>query len=177
MKYSISDIAWDTNDDEEMYRFLNEMGYDGVEIAPPHIFGENPYEKKEEAKQLRRRLAEEYNLCVSSMQSIWFGRKEGLFEGEEQRMLLLEYTKRAIEFAKLLGCGNLVFGSPKNRNLKKADDYKYALEFFTVLGEYATDNGTVLSMEANPTIYNTNFINTTAQAVVRVSHLLVVRAL
>lgn len=164
MKASISNIAWDTEQDNEMYAFLSAAGYDGVEIAPPHIFGEDPYERKNEAAEVRKRLKEVYNLEISSMQSIWFGRSEKLFEDSAQREVLLDYTKRAIEFANILGCRNLVFGSPKNRNIVSETDYEVALDFFRTLGEYAWQNETVLAMEANPAIYHTNFINSTKQA-------------
>lgn len=50
-----------------------------------------------------------------SMQSIWYGRTEKLFGTEEERNLLLDYTKSAVDFAAAIGCKNLVFGCPKNR--------------------------------------------------------------
>ncbi|MEG0092419.1 MAG: TIM barrel protein, partial [Oscillospiraceae bacterium] len=39
-----------------------------------------------------------------------------------------------------------------------------AVNFFKELGEYALCHNTVLALEANPAIYNTNFLNTTAEA-------------
>ena len=43
-------------------------------------------------------------------------------------------------------------------------DVNIAIDFFRELGEYAKEKGTVIGMEANPTIYNTNFINDTKAA-------------
>ena len=39
-----------------------------------------------------------------------------------------------------------------------------SFEFFHSLGDYAFKHETCIGMEANPTIYNTNFVNTTSEA-------------
>lgn len=164
MKVSISNIAWEQKSDEEMYLFLKDSGADGLEIAPTRVFSENPYGKIEDAKTYQKRMSEQYGLEISSMQSIWFGRNENIFADERQREILIEYTKRAFEFANVLHCKNLVFGCPKNRNINSEDDLKIAMEFFSKLGEFAQKEDTVLALEANPPIYNTNFLNTTREA-------------
>lgn len=164
MKVSISNIAWEQKFDEEMYLFLKDSGADGIEIAPTRIFPEEPYERIADAKAYRKRMSEQYGLEISSMQSIWFGRNENIFEGEKQRAILTEYTRRAFEFANALHCRNLVFGCPRNRNINSEDDFKIAIEFFSKLGELAEEENTVLALEANPPIYHTNFLNTTREA-------------
>lgn len=163
MKISISNIAWGQENDEEMYQFMQNSKVDGIEIAPTRIFPENPYEKITEAKEYRKRMSEQYGLEISSMQSIWYGRNEKIFEDEKQRESLIEYTKRAFAFANALQCNNLVFGCPRNRNINSEDDLEVAIEFFGKLGELAEQENTVLALEANPPIYNTNFMNTTRE--------------
>ena len=189
MRLSISNIAWDLADDEKVYEMMKTFGYSGLEIAPTRIFPEDPYEHIDEARRWRNDLYDRYGFTISSMQSIWYGRQEKLFGNEGEREALLEYTKKAIDFAEAVECGNLVFGCPKNRVIpdgqenrtkgpmvrdgmenirenKSAEAYMgIATEFFSELGNYAHQHGTVLAMEANPAIYNTNFINTTAEAV------------
>ena len=39
-----------------------------------------------------------------------------------------------------------------------------AISFFKKIGDYAAEHGAVVGMEANPTIYNTNYINDTMSA-------------
>lgn len=170
MKLSISNIAWDNKYDEQMYHYLKDNHISGIEIAPTRIFQERPYEHLEAAQKFSQNLQDNYNLTVSSIQSIWYGRAERLFGSEEERLSLLNYSKKAVCFAQALGCKNLVFGCPKNRRLLEASDYDTALSFFYELGEYAAKKNTVLSMEANPTIYNTNFINTTEEAIKIIKH-------
>ncbi|MBP3701615.1 MAG: sugar phosphate isomerase/epimerase, partial [Lachnospiraceae bacterium] len=144
-------------------------GFHGVEIAPTRIFPEHPYDCLKEAKAWSRNLYEVYGLTIPSMQSIWYGRTEKLFGTETERQMLMDYTKRAIDFAAAIQCKNLVFGSPKNRVIlpgMEAEQVKeIEMAFFGELGDYAAQNDTVLSMEANPPIYQTNYINGTKDAI------------
>lgn len=166
MKISISNIAWNADDDKKMYQFLADKKIDGVEIAPTRIIPNNPYQNNLAAKSIQKQLFTQYNLEISSMQSILFGREEKLFGTKKERIILIEYLKQAINFAKSINCKNLVFGSPKNRivnNIK--EEYQIAINFFKELGDYAFSQGTILSIEANPIIYGTNFINLTSEAI------------
>lgn len=172
MKLSISNIGWETEYNEQVYRLMKTYGFSGVEIAPAIWVSEKPYEADsvEKAKNIAAKLKEEYGFVVPSMQSILFGRQEKIFEDEEGRNALFDYMKQALDYASAIGCKNLVFGCPRNRSIP--DDLLCneaavdAIErgFFKKLGEYAAKVSTVLAMEANPPIYNTNYMNGTAQA-------------
>ena len=164
MQLSISNIGWEAALDHEVYKRMQQYRYSGLEIAPTRIFPENPYEQLEKAKGWSESLNREYGFCVPSMQSIWFGRSEMLFGSSGERKILLDYTKKAIDFATAIGCKNLVFGCPRNRNLPQNVSPEIALSFFRDLGEYAYAKGTVIGMEANPPIYHTNYINDTLSA-------------
>ena len=164
MKLSISNIGFDINDDEEMMKYLSSHGMD-LEIAPTRFVGENPYEDLEASSRKSKELMDKYHIKISSMQSIWYGIKENIFESEEVREKLINYTKKAIDFAVSVGCSNLVFGSPKNRNMTKDTDYNIALDFFKEIGLYAQEKNVVIAIEPNPVIYNTNFLNYTLDAI------------
>lgn len=61
-----------------------------------------------------------------------------------------------------------MFGSPKNRALPDVSDrslWEQGIDFFRELGSYAREKNTAVGMEANPAIYDTNYINTTQEAV------------
>lgn len=166
IKLSISNIAWPADHDAEMYQFLNSNGFKGLEIAPTRIFPESPYEKLEEAKQFAEQLVADFGLVIPSMQSIWYGHQEKIFGTKEERRILINYTKKAIDFAEVIGCKNLVFGNPRNRDTEDvAGNYPTAIEFFKEIGDYALEHNTIVAIEANPVIYNTHFLNTTEQAV------------
>jgi|LSQX01.1.fsa_nt_gb sugar phosphate isomerase/epimerase len=165
MELSISNIAWSGEEDFNVYKLMEKYGFTGLEIAPTRFFPHNPYDYCKEAGKLVASIKNQYDLKVSSMQSILYGRNERIFESEQDRNSVIDYLFKAIDFAVAMGCGNLVFGSPKNRCIKDNNDYKKAVDFFEVVGNYAFHKGTVVSIEPNPQIYGTNFINTTAEAV------------
>lgn len=165
MKLAISNIAWSDENDDKIYGMMKKNGFCGLEIAPTRIFSEKPYEKLEQAEKWYMELSENYGFEIPSMQSIWFGRQEKIFGSNEERAALLDYTKKAIDFAESIKCHNLVFGCPKNRNVPEGADKSIAVPFFRELGEYALKRHTVVGMEANPPIYNTNYINDTASAI------------
>lgn len=165
IKAAISNIAWSKECDENIFEILRKEEFQAIEIAPTRIISEKPYEHLQEAKEFAQSLKTKYGLDICSIQSIWYGRNENMFNSKEEREILYEHTKKAILFSETVNAGNLVFGCPKNRCIKKESDYNVAVEFFKKLGDYALKHNTVLAIEANPIIYNTNFINTTMQAV------------
>lgn len=164
MKLSISNIAWAAEYDDAMYSFLSEQHFDGIEIAPTRIFPSNPYERLKDAARFAQNLKEKHNLAISSIQSLWYKRTENIFASAEERSFLLDYTKKAVLFANAMGCGNLVFGSPRNRNMPSEDSLPDAMSFFKELGNFANKNDAVIAFEPVPPSYNTNFINSTQEA-------------
>lgn len=164
MKLSISNIAWLPEQDRQVYEIMKKNGFSGLEIAPTRIFPERPYDHLSDAAKWAEDLKAQYGFSVPSMQSIWYGVKERIFGSENERTCLTDYTKKAIAFAQATGCRNLVFGCPRNRRLPDGADPEAAVSFFRELAEHALLHDTVIAMEANPPIYNTNYINTTPQA-------------
>ena len=167
MKLSASNIAWGFEHDAEMFALLQSLGFHGLEIAPTRLFPNAPYDQLDEARAYAAALREQYGLAVSSMQSILFGVPQNLFASPEDRAFLLSYLQKACGFAEALGCGNLVFGCPKNRNIETPEQpgqHDIALAFFAELADCAAQHNTVISLEPNPVIYGTNFLNTTEEA-------------
>ena len=166
MKLSISNIAWAAEHDAEMYQYLNNAGFNGLEIAPTRIYPDDPYDKLSEAKEWAAELKKRYGLDIPSMQSIWYGHTEKIFGDKDDRQILIDYTKKAVLFAESIGCGNLVFGNPKNRDTEDVVAIiPIAIDFFKEIGDFAAEHNTVIALEPNPTIYNTRFLNYTEQAV------------
>ena len=168
MNLSISNIAWSQIYDDDMYNFLSKHKINGLEIAPTRIFPNEPYEDLEKAILFSKMLKNSYGLSVSSMQSIWYGVTESIFGSDDSRQFLVAHTEKAVDFAVAVGCTNLVFGCPKNRNVHsdmEPDVYlPIVCDFFNRIGSYAAKYGVCISIEPNPPIYNTNFINTTLEA-------------
>lgn len=164
MKLAISNIAWEACDDTRVYELMEKYGYSGLEIAPTRIFPKHPYHMLKEAEEWAEKLFANYGFCIPSMQSIWYGREEKLFGTGEEKQVLISYTKKAIDFAHVIDCKNLVFGCPVNRLFPQGAKQKTGVDFFKEAGDYAFSKGTVIGMEANPALYHTNYINTTQSA-------------
>ena len=77
--------------------------------------------------------------------------------------MLLEYTKRAIRFADAIECRNIVFGCPRNRVIKNDGEKHIVEEFLLKCAEESAKYGIVIAVEANPPIYQTNYLNSTYQ--------------
>lgn len=164
MKLSASNIGWAHAQDGEVYATLKAAGFTGLEIAPTRIFESEPYAKLGDARAFARNLQAQHGLEICSMQSIWFGCVQRLFKNAQEREFLLQHTKKAVLFAEACGCKNLVFGSPKNRNIGEGETSAGAAEFFGEIATFAHAHSTVIAMEANPALYGTNYICTTAEA-------------
>lgn len=165
MKLSISNIAWDVSMDETVYSLMKNYGFVGLEIAPTKVFANEPYTHIDEAVKWKNLINVRYNFEISSMQSICYGKTENIFAGNKDRESLLKHMEKVILFAEAIGCGNIVFGCPKNRNNPNSEDECIVNPFFSEMADYAQLHGTVIGMEANPAIYNTNYINTTESAI------------
>lgn len=164
LKLAISDIGWHEKQDTVVYKIMQRYSFTGLEIAPTRILPDRPYDRLKEIGTWAEGVKRDWGFDIISMQSIWFGRQENLFGSAEERMSLIDYTKKAIDFAATIGCKNLVFGCPRNRMLPKGADPGTGITFFKEIGNFAAEKGTAIGMEANPPIYNTNYINDTASA-------------
>lgn len=167
MKLAVSQIAYAPEDELQALATLQSLGFTGLEVAPPRIAGPEPYNSPEKAAAFSLEAQTGFGLYICSMQSIWFGQTGNMFGPERQQ--LLQYTKQAIAFAQAMGCPNLVFGNPKNRMLPQGENGGTAVSFFKELGDFAARHGCVLALEANPPVYGTNFMNTTADALAMVN--------
>lgn len=164
MKMSVSNIAWDKSNDEFMYKYLADNRFDGLEIAPTRLIEDSPYDNIDDTILITDNLKNKFGLDISSMQSIWFGRSEKIFEDINERKDMINYTKKAINYAEAIRCPNLVFGCPRNRNIDDINKLDIAINFFSEIGDYAYKHNTKIALEPNPVIYNTNFLNTTEEA-------------
>ena len=143
MKYAISNIAWSPEEDERMYEFLGERRM-GLEIAPTRIFPWEesdsmgrifgPYDHIREAGNWAKDLYNYYGVKAVSMQSILNGIDYNIFGEETENRSLIQYMKKAIDFAVAVKCRNLVFGCPLNRKIPAGYDLakagKVSVDFF-----------------------------------------------
>ena len=171
MKLAISNIAWKPFEAEKVYSIMKTNGLYHLEVAPSLIVNSPQPNKVPVSKiiEVKKNLEMNHGLSVISMQSLLFGQKDlFLFRDSESRKRLINHMKCTIDFAHNIGARNLVFGSPKNRwieGLSEEESTKIAVSFFQKIAELAKSKKCVISIEANPTIYNCNFITENNQAI------------
>ncbi|OHV77114.1 sugar phosphate isomerase/epimerase [Rhizobium sp. LCM 4573] len=167
MKLAVSNIAWPVHVREEAYSLLQAHDVNGLEIAPALFLDKSidPFEPTDDEIAEACEIAHDAGLQLVSMQSLLFGCEgAALFESDPGRARFCDGMKRAISLAERLSIPNLVFGSPRQRNIP-ADITQHeaaalALEVFHELGDLAHTAKTRLGIEFNPTAYGTNFLNT-----------------
>jgi len=167
MKYSISNIGWPINSNLEVYKLMKKYGYSGLEIAPGKV-ANNLYSINVDEKNNFFNIIKPFDIAPIAMQSLLFGTQGmNLFEDDISRNKLLVYLKTAIDWANFWGVEALVFGSPKNRVMADPNnitDLNNAYIFFKTLGDFAYSRGVRFCIEPNPKEYETNFLNTTDEA-------------
>ena len=177
MKLAISNLSWETQNDDVMYQYLFRHGI-ALEVVPSRIFEweqsslsnrpVSPFEHFSAASDWYRIINTHYLINVASMHSLLFNVDKNLFSNNLDRWFLTDYLQRAVQFAARINCPNLCFGCGPNRNIPPDMSYEEAYEigsdFLRNLADYALDNGICISLEPIPEREGTNFINTTQQA-------------
>lgn len=176
MRLAISNIAWDTEEDEEIAKLLSRYGVDAIDVAPGKYFPDPINATDEEVAQVKRWWAER-GIEITGMQALLFGTVGlNVFGSPEVQEAMLEHLTAVCRIAAGLGATRLVFGSPKNRDRNGLSDEQVseiAIPFFRRLGDIAQSYGVVICLEPNPTCYGANFMTTsaeTARMVERVAH-------
>lgn len=132
MKLAISNIAWDTEENESIVEILNRLNVGGIEIAPTKLWN-RPVEVEQTAIVQEKQKWTSKHIDLVAMQSLLFGQSNmNLFGQEDSRNAMLDYLKEIIRLAGYLGTKSLVFGSPKNRiadELSKSEQMNIAIPF------------------------------------------------
>lgn len=166
LRLAVSNIAWDSRDDEAIGLLLQAEGVSGIEIAPTK-WRPDPLDASAREIALYRRVWEDRGLRIVSLQSLLFGRPELQLFGDTQAALA-DVLVRTIDLGTALGAHALVFGSPKNRvrgSMSPVDAMSRAVDFFRPIGDHAAEQGVKLCIEANPPEYGCDFVTTTAEAI------------
>lgn len=167
MRISISNIAWERDEEPQIAELLTRLGVTAVDVAPGKYFPNVAAASDEDIRKVRA-WWEERGISIYGMQSLLFGTKGlNVFGDSDSQERLLQHLLHVCRVAEGLGARRLVFGSPRNRDRsglsdKEADDI--ALQFFGRLGDIAQNWGVVITLEPNPVCYGTNWVTTTKEA-------------
>ncbi|MGV6847590.1 MAG: sugar phosphate isomerase/epimerase family protein [Marinibacterium sp.] len=172
MKLAVSNIGWSAAEDATIAPALIAAGADAIEVAPGRLF-EAPAETTARTAEAAARHWTSLGLPIVSMQALLFGQGDlALLGSAQEQDRIVAYLDRIITLAGRLGCGPLVFGSPKNRVRGDLDfdaATRVALPALRRIGEAAEARGCVFCLEANATGYGCDFMTRVdeAAAVVR----------
>ncbi|MGA8146524.1 MAG: sugar phosphate isomerase/epimerase family protein [Gallionellaceae bacterium] len=176
MRLAISNIAWDTSEDEEIAEMLKRYGVDAIDIAPGKYFPEPDKATDEEIVRVKHWWAAR-GIEITGMQALLFGTSGlNVFGPAEARDALLQRLSAVCLIGAGLGATRLVFGAPKNRDRNGLNDnqvMEIAIPFFRQIGNVAQACGVIFCLEPNPPRYGANFMTTsveTAEVVRKVAH-------
>lgn len=176
MRISISNIAWDTKDDEAVCSILQRHHVDAIDIAPGKYFADFATATPEQIQKVRDWWAER-GLEIIGMQSLLYGTQDlNLFDAPEVQQRMLSHLSNVCRIGNGLNARRLVFGSPRNRDRTGLSDdqaLEIATEFFKRLADVAQQHDVTVCLEPNPECYGSNFMTTsqeTAAVVKAVGH-------
>ncbi|MFN7834374.1 MAG: sugar phosphate isomerase/epimerase family protein [Burkholderiaceae bacterium] len=176
MRLAISNIAWDTAEDEAIVTLLQRFGIDAIDIAPGKYFPE-PGEATDEDIASVKNWWLERGIEITGMQALLFGTTGlNVFGPPESQAAMLQHLTAVCRIGAGLGAKRIVFGSPKNRDragLTDQETMEVAVSFFRRLGDIAQSYGVVICLEPNPPCYGANFMTTsteTAEVVRQIDH-------
>jgi D-psicose/D-tagatose/L-ribulose 3-epimerase len=176
MRLAISNIAWDTGEDDAVAALLRRYGVDAVDIAPGKYFPDPARALPTEISRVRDAWAFR-GIQLTGMQALLFGTDGlNLFGPPESQRAMLRHLEAVCRIGSGLGATRLVFGSPRNRDRGGLGDEEaadIAVRFFRRLGDIAEKEGVSICLEPNPARYGCNFMTSTdetARVVAAVGH-------
>jgi sugar phosphate isomerase/epimerase len=168
MKFAICQELFENWDWERQCRFIAEVGYTGIEVAPFALAGRIGEVSAARRQELRRQ-AEDHGLSIIGLHWL-LAKTEGLHltaADSAVRKATADYLVELGHACADLGGELMVFGSPKQRSLADGMTHEeglaHAEEIFRAALPGLADRGVRLCLEPL-TPNETNFLNTCAEA-------------
>ena len=164
MRLSVSNIAWNIDEEAAAAELLAEAGIAHVDVAPGKYFPDPAGATDGEIATVGSWWRER-GFAILGMQSLLFGTAGlNLFADADGRMF--ERLAQVCRIGGRLGARALTFGSPRQRDRTGIDDATataIAVDFFGRLGERAQTEGVIVCLEPNAAIYGCNFMVATTE--------------
>jgi sugar phosphate isomerase/epimerase len=169
VKFAICNELFKDWDLEETLRFVSEVGYQGIEIAP-FTLADSVDEISSQRRQQIRQKIEKYGLEVVGLHWLLVS-PSGLYINHPDKNIrdkTKNYLLALIQFCRDLGGKIMVIGSPKQRKVLEGRSYEETWdttrEVFEECARVAQEKGVTLCIEPLPR-RETNFITTAAEAI------------
>ena len=172
MKLAISNLAWETVQDQQISDLLQAHGVSAIDVATGKYFQNIAHTNAREVEAVRR-WWNDRGIEIIGMQALLYGTSGlNVFGDADVQQKLLSHLDAVCRVGKTLGATRLVFGSPRNRDrssLSEEITRAVATSFFHRLGDIAAGHGVNICLEPNPSCYGANFMTNSLEtaAVVR----------
>lgn len=155
---SVSNIAWNIEDDKKVLEILKNNKIKFIDIAPTKYFEYFP-KYQETNLEIIRTFWKDNGINFFGMQSLLYNFPDlNIFSSDSKK--LLDQLEKVIQLADKLDIKKAVFGSPKNRDkklLSQLDAEKQASSFFRELSSILDIYDVDVCIEPNPKEYGCNF--------------------
>jgi sugar phosphate isomerase/epimerase len=167
MRLSISNIAWEPDQDRAVADIMRACGVDALEVAPSRYWDIPGSVTQCEIQAVRCRWRD-WGIQIVAMQALLFGvRSFNVFGDRDHRRQMMAHLDGIIRVGSGLGARYLVFGAPKSRDRHGMSDsqaHDIAVEFFGDLARRAYAQDAIIGLEPNPVAYGCNFATTAKEA-------------
>jgi D-psicose/D-tagatose/L-ribulose 3-epimerase len=166
MDISISNIAWDITQDEDIASILRLHGVRFIDIAPGKYFPDLHAATNRQIDTIKAWWLDR-GISIAGMQALLFGTDRlNLFGDITVQEEMLSHLTDVCRIGSRLDARLLVFGSPRNRDRSDCNDAEMRSiyqSFFRRLGSIAEDHGVKVCLEPNPRCYGSNFMTNSAE--------------
>lgn len=163
MKLSLSNFAWDLDENESIFNTLSSIGITNIEGVLTKINHWDSLEKFELIKY--KELLNRHNIKIESIQSIFYGTNYGDLSDNKT----IDHYKKLIEYCKILDVKIMVLGSPllrKNTN----GWYRNLSDILKNVDTILNGTGIQLSIEPNTKTYGGDYFYTIQEIVDFIAH-------
>jgi sugar phosphate isomerase/epimerase len=167
MRLTISNLSWNLGENFKVLNIIKKFNIKNIEISPSKIFNNNYTSRNIKKNQY---FWSKEKIKFYSMQSILFSIKNAyLFGNKMQQKIFFNEIKKKIILSKKVGIKVIVFGSPLNKKIfseRNLDNLnKIAYNSFKKISKICKKYKIYFCIEANPKIYNCEYLNYTKDAI------------
>ena len=167
MKLTISNLSWTSEENLRALNMMKKFNIKNIEISAYKVFSNN-YSVKN-IKKIQH-FWQKKKIKFYSMQSVLFKKKNAyLFGNKIQQKIFFNEIKKKIYLSKKIGIKVIVFGSPSNKKIFLENNFdnlnNIAYNAFKKITKICSKNKICFCIEANPKLYNCEYLNYTKDAI------------
>lgn len=151
MNLAVSNLAWDTNNENQIFKHLNSLGINKIEGVLSKLGNWDTLDSKKIIEY--KNYLNSNSIEVKSLQSIFFN--TGISDIRETDKII-SHIKKLISLSEILGVNVLVFGSPNLRKNSIGID-EHLVELFYNIDSLLMNTDIELSIEPNMKEYGGDF--------------------